>query len=816
MNNWAWELAYPKQREHARKSRAGRTTDLWQPEHLERRMLLSAVAASALAAPAELDLSSAVFVQNQGQWTDRNVKYAYNGQGIDIGFTDRGPVLELQRADSGTSAVDRARVAMSFDGAKPAKPIGVDRVSTAFNYLVGDQAQHRTNVPGYQKIEYANLYAGIDLLTWGQQDGMKYEFHVAPHADWRKIRVSYSGSTGLSLGADGSLHIGTPLGEIVEQTPVLYQTINGVGTNVAGHFILIDKDTYGFAVTGEYDHSRQLVIDPNLSFATYLGGTDNDYSQAIAIDSSGNSYITGYSASTAWATGSTYNTTLTGSNDVFVAKVSGDGSSLVYVTYMGGTGNDLATGIAIDSSGNAYVTGYTQSSGWATAGAYDTSFNGVYDAFVAKLNASGSSLTYATYLGGANADYGYGIAVDSTGNAYVAGYTASSGWATAGAYDTTFNGGESDAFVAKLNSTGSTLTYATYLGGSNTDYANAIAIDNTGNAYVAGQTASAGWATVGAYDTSFNGGTDAFVAKLTSSGAVLSYATYLGGSSDDSANGIAVDSSGNAYVTGATSSAGWATLAAYDTTQNGGSDAFAAKLSATGAALTYATYVGGTGDDFGLGIAIDNTGSAYITGYTGSSLWATASGNDTVSRGGYDTFLVKLSASGAVLRYAANIGGSVNDFGYGIAVDNAGDAYVAGNSFSSGWATGSAYDSSQNGGSDAFVLEFTGLVDPPLFPGDTNGDGKVDFQDLVVVAQNYGSTGKTRAQGDVSGDGNVDFQDLVLIAQNYGKSVPTTAMPVAAPVISSPATAVPIATKPVAKPTPFSTRKRMTEAVLKG
>lgn len=845
MRNWAREFTHPKRRDRAQKLCARHSANMWQPEHLEDRKLLSGVAANAVAEQAALDLSNAVFVQNQGQWGDRSVKYAYNGQGIDIGFTNSGPVLELQRAGSGTSTVDRARIAMSFDGAKPAKPLGVDRVGTAFNYLKGDRAQHRTHVPGFEKIEYANLYAGIDLLTWGQRDGMKYEFHVGPHADWRNIRVRYSGSTGLSIGGDGSLHIATPVGEIVELAPVLYQTIKGVRSEVAGHFILTDNDTYGFAVTGKYDHSRELVIDPNLSFATYLGGSDNDYSQAIAIDSAGNSYITGYSAFTDWATGSTYNTTLKGNNDIFVAKMSNDGSSLVYVTYLGGTGNDLGTGIAIDTSGNAYVTGYTQSSGWATAGAYDTSFNGVYDAFVAKLNSSGSSLTYATYLGGANADYGYGIAVDSTGNTYVAGYTASSGWATAGAYDTTFNDGDSDAFVAKLNSTGSSLTYATYLGGSDTDYANAIAIDSTGNAYIAGQTASAGSATAGAYDTSFNGGTDAFVAKLNSSGAVLSYATYLGGSSDDSANGIAVDGSGNAYVTGATSSAGWATAGAYDTTQNGLSDAFVAKLSASGAALTYATYLGGTGDDFALGIAIDNTGSAYVTGYTGSSLWATASGNDTVSRGGYDAFLVKLSASGAVLRYAANIGGSNNDFGYGIAVDNAGDAYIAGNTFSSGWATASAYDSSQNGGSDAFVLQFTGLVDPPLFPGDTNGDGGVDFQDLVVVAQNYGGSGKIREQGDVTGDGNVDFQDLVLIAQNYGKTAPTTAMPVAAafapaaattqpnakapsmtaapvpvakPVTAlvneAPAATIPVAPKPATKPTPFSTRKRATDAVL--
>jgi hypothetical protein len=812
MDDRANATRIPRRFWRARIKRGDAIMNQWQAEQLEARVFLSAASAAAgtsAQALAALNLSTAVFVQNQGQWTDDSIKYAYNGQGINIGFTDTGPVLELSRGKQAARASlprpskspAAARVAMSFDGAQATTPHGVDQTGTSYNYLAGTPSQHRTHVASYQKIQYANLYAGIDLLTSGQRDGMKYEFHVAPNANWNDIRVSYSGATKLSLGADGSLHIGTPLGEMIEQAPLLYQTIGGVRHEVAGHFVLIDANTYGFSVTGQYDASHELVIDPDLSWAAYLGGGDNDYGQAIAIDNSGNSYIAGYTASAGWATTGAYNTALKGDNDVFVAKVNATGTTLQYVTYLGGTGNDLGTGIAVDSSGNAYVTGYTQSAGWATAGAYDTSFNGVYDAFVAKLNATGSSLTYATYLGGANADYGYGIAVDSTGNSFVAGYTASAGWATAGASDTSFNGGESDAFVAKLNATGSLLTYATYLGGSNTDYANAIAIDTAGNAYVSGQTSSAGWATAGAFDASYNGGTDAFAAKVNASGSLLSYATYLGGSNDDSASGIAIDSAGNAYITGSTSSAGWASPAAYDTTQNGDSDAFVAKLSSTGAALTYATYLGGNGDDFASSIAIDSTGSAYVTGYTGSNLWAVAPGNDTASRGGYDAFLIKLSASGALPRYAANIGGVGNDFGNGIAIDNAGAAYIAGNTFSGNWATDSAFDSSQNGGSDAFVLEFTGLADPPLIPGDTNDDGHVDFADLVAVAQNYGATGKTREQGDLTGEGSVDFADLVLVAQNYGKSAPAI----------TPAAAVPLAPKPPAKPTPFSTQKRVSE-----
>lgn len=771
------------------------------PETLETRVFLSAAQ--------RLNLSSAVFVQNQGQWSNSDIHYAYNGQGINIGFTNTGPVLDLFRAANTASAhpspmtppaaMNHAQLRMSFDGAEPTAPQGVDQSATTFNFLTGDSSQQRTDVAGYQKIKYPNLYPGIDLLTFGQSDGMKYEFHVAPNASWQNIRVSYSGTTGLSIDSTGALHIGTPLGDMVEKAPLLYQVKSGNRVAVAGHFVLLDSNTYGFSVTGQYDPSSELVIDPDLSWATYLGGSGDDASLGIAIDSSGNSYVTGYTASlNSWYPGGAFNQ---GSYDAFVAKVSADGSSLLFVTYLGGAATDTGNSIALDGSGNIYVTGMTQSAGWATANAYNKFESGDYDAFVAKLNPAGNSLLYATYLGGSGQDIGAGIAVDSSGNAYVAGYTASAGWAKAGSFDTSYNGGV-DAFVAKLSANGSTLTYATYLGGSDMDYANAIAIDKNGNAYIAGQTSSAGWATAGAYDTTQNGGIDAFVAEVSSTGASLTYATYLGGSNDDSAYGITLDSSANTYICGSTSSAGWATAGAYDTTQNGASDGFAAKLSSNGASLAYATYLGGTGDDFAYGIAIDNTSSAYITGYTGSSLWATAPGNDTASRGGYDAFIVKLGVNGKILHYAANIGGAANDFGNAIAVDNSNDAYIAGNTFSSAWATDSAFDSSQNGGSDAVVFEITNLTDPAtLLPGDTNGDGKVDFADLVAIAQNYGGADKSRSQGDVTGDGKVDFADLVQIAQNYGTSAAKTAT--TAPATSPQPAAVP-APLPSATPAPLA------------
>ncbi len=376
------------------------------------------------------------------------------------------------------------------------------------------------------------------------------------------------------------------------------------------------------------------------------------------MDSSGDAYVTGYTQSSNFPTtaGALQTTFGGGLVDAFVSKLNSSGSALLYSTYLGGSSDAVGQGIAVDSSGNAYVTGYTQSSNFpTTAGALQTTFGGLADAFVSKLNSSGSALVYSTYLGGGSTDFGFGIAVDSSGGAYVTGYTQSSNFpATAGALQTTFGGvfggGPIDAFVSKLNSSGSALVYSTYLGGSSGDSGQGIAVDSSGDAYVTGYTQSSNFpTTAGAFQTSFGGVPDAFVSKLNSSGSALVYSTYLGGSSFDSGQGIAVDSSGDAYVTGYTSSSNFpATAGALQTTFGGGADAFVSKLNSGGSALVYSTYLGGSSFDFGFGIAVDSSGNAYVTGYTCSSNFPTTAGalQTTFGVGGaIDAFVAKFGTA---------------------------------------------------------------------------------------------------------------------------------------------------------------------------
>ena len=470
-------------------------------------------------------------------------------------MTDAGPVFQVFQQPAATAsatpsglpnpldglpatpaATQAEQFSVNFEGANLVAPTGTDQATTTFNYLVGDQSQWHTNVPTYQQVAYDGLYAGIDLVTWGQRDSLKYEFHVAPGADYQQIRIHYDGIEGLSVDAQGVLHVQTALGELTDEAPVIYQVIGGQQVAVAGQFKLLDADTYTFTVTGSYDPTRELVIDPNLAWSTYLGGNGNDWGKGIAVDAAGNAYVTGQTESGNFpTTAGAFDTTYNGDCDAFVAKLNASGSGLVYSTYLGGGNSDTGLGIAVDAAGNVYVTGETESGNFpTTAGAFDTTDSGG-DAFVAKLNASGSGLVYSTYLGGSGRNLGYGIAVDAAGNAYVTGWTDCSDFpTTAGAFDTTYSGSRYNAFVAKLNASGSGLVYSTYLGGSGRDQGLSIAVDAAGNAYVTGQTESSDFpTTAGAFDTTYQGGDDAFVAKLNASGSGLVYSTYLGGSGID-------------------------------------------------------------------------------------------------------------------------------------------------------------------------------------------------------------------------------------------------------------------------------------------
>ena len=388
-------------------------------------------------------------------------------------------------------------------------------------------------------------------------------------------------------------------------------------------------------------------------------------------------------------------------------------SNLAYSTFLGGAAADEGREIAVDSAGNIYVAGVTSSAAFpTTVGAFDTSHNGGGDIFVAKFNPTASALIYSTFIGGSGAEEGLGLAVDSSGNAFVAGRTQSTNYpTTAGAFDTSANGGE-EVFVTKLNPTGSALVYSTYLGGSGSDQSRALSIDVAGNAFIVGNTSSSSFpTTAGAFDTSINGSTDAFVTQLNAAGSALIYSTFLGGSSGETGLAIAVDTSGDAVVTGYTSpgTPNFPTTAgAFDETHNGSFDLYVTKLNSTGSALTYSTFIGGSGLEQVFDIALDAAGNAFITGETENGTYPTTPGAFDTTYGGSirDAFVTKLNSTGSALTYSTFLGGSSVDQAYGIVLDPSGNAFITGRMESANYpTTAGAYDTTHNGSRDAVVTQ---------------------------------------------------------------------------------------------------------------
>ncbi len=690
------------------------------------------------------------FVENQGQ-LDERVAYTIQGSDKTIYFSPDGvtfaltapltPALsqrERERSNSrlplgeGPEARDTRRwsVKLDFVGANPdVRPLGQDKTEAVVSYFKGSQDQWHAGLPTYSSIIYPDLWPGIDLVYYGTVNQLKYKFIVRPGADPAQIRLAYRGATDVMLNTDGQLEVTTPLGGFRDDAPVAYQDIDGQRVPVPMAYQISEVSAlhtprstlYGFAI-GPYDPTRPLVLDPAvLIHCGYIGGDDNDWGYSIAVDGAGNAYVTGYTDSTQATFPDTVGPDLffNGGSDAFVAKINTAGSGLVYAGYIGGDGGDFGNGIAVDGAGNAYVTGETDSTEarFPVTGGLDPTFNGGYrDAFVAKVNADGKNLVYASYIGGSGGDGGYSIAVDGAGNAYVTGYTDSTGASfpvTVGP-DLFFNGG-SDAFVAKVNAAGLGLVYAGYIGGSDGDLGYGIAVDGAGNAYVTGETDSiqATFPDIVGPDLTFNGGfRDAFVAKVNVAGSSLVYAGYIGGNGGDLGYGIAVDGAGNAYVTGYTDSteATFPIAVGPDLTYNGGPDAFVAKVNATGSSLVYAGYIGGNGGDLGYGIVVDSAGNAYVTGDTDSAedTFPVTGGPGLTFNGGYrDAFVVKVNRMGSSLVYAGYIGGNGDDGGYGIAVDGEGNAYVTGytDSAEATFPVTGGPDLIYNGNGDVFVAK---------------------------------------------------------------------------------------------------------------
>jgi len=674
------------------------------------------------------------FEANQGQ-TDSQVKFLARGSGYTLFLTASETVLSLRqpqpapekgllaRKRAATANVASGVVRLALVGANPAPLIlGRGQLPGRSNYFIGNHPEEwRTNIPSYAKVQYRNVYPGVDLVYYGNQRQLEHDFVVAPGAHPETIALGIRGARDIQLDARGDLVLRLQGGEVRLEQPRVYQEQKGRKRLIPARYVLRGEREVGFEVAA-YDTTKPLVIDPILSYSTYLGGSGDDQGFGIAVDSSGNAYVTGKANSTNFP-GPTSPAFAGGAFDAFVAKLNAAGSAVSYSTYLGGNDDDEGFGIAVDSSGNAYVAGLTASTNFPTtpAGVVQPTFGGgLHDAFVAKLSSSGA-VSYATYLGGSGDDQGFAIAVDSSLNAYVVGVTNSTGFATPGAMQITFGGGTFDAFLAKLNPTGTSKVYATYIGGSALDEAFGVAVDSSGNAYVAGLTSSTDFKpTPTGAQTLYGGGfADAFVVKVKADGTAALYSTYLGGSGDDEGFAIALDSSANAYVAGLAGSSNFPkTPGAFQTTFAGAFDAFAAKLDTTkagAASLIYSTYLRGTAQNEAFGIAVDSSGNAYVTGFTTSTDFPVTpfAFQSTFGGGAGDVFITKLNATGSGLVYSTYFGKSGDDEGNGIAVDSSGNAYVAGFTDSNNLTTttGAAQTAFGGGLHDAFVIK---VVSAPL------------------------------------------------------------------------------------------------------
>jgi Beta-propeller repeat len=719
---------------------------------------------------------------NQGQ-TDAQVKFLARGKGYTLFLTSNQAVLALQgrRQRSKEETVERHSlfdgavsrklsadtenptvVAMRVVGANPATNIsGLEELPGKSNYFIGnDPKRWRTDVPNYAKVSYQDVYPGVDLLYYGNQGRLEYDFVVAPGGDPKAIRLALveagreHKATPLQINRNGDLVVRLTGGEVLFHKPIVYQftTDHGQPTAEGGakHFIeawyvLKSKGQVGIQIA-PYDVTKALVVDPVLTYSSRLGGSGDDEGQAVAVDGVGNAYVAGTTASTDFPKvnpipGTCQGTCGSGFSEAFVTKVNAAGNALIYSSYLGGSFFDEGFGIALDNSNNVYVTGLTQSADFprvnqitgACVGACGTG-SGTFDAFVTKINAAGNALVYSSLIGGSSDDEPFEIAVDGSGGAYLAGQTNSTDFPQVnpipGACQGSCGTGSfpTEGFVTKVSAAGDALVYSSYLGGSAVDQAFGIAVDGPGNAYVTGFTQSADFprvnqipgACLGTCGTGAN--SDGFVTKINAAGSALTYSSLFGGSNNDEGQGIALDNSGNTYLTGSTASTDFPQLgkiprACKGTCGSGNGDAFVTKVNSGGNTLVYSSFIGGSRDDEGRGIAVDGSGNAYVTGFTESANFPQVkpiSGACVGTCGSgfpQDAFVIKINAAGQAVVYSSFIGGSNTDEAFGIAVDGSGAVYLTGITASPDFPTvnqivGACQGScGSNGNQEAFVLK---------------------------------------------------------------------------------------------------------------
>ncbi|OYW04998.1 MAG: hypothetical protein B7X11_02335, partial [Acidobacteria bacterium 37-65-4] len=533
--------------------------------------------------------------------------------------------------------LDLARIALA--GANQGAPMsGADLLPGRSSYFLGnDPGRWQRDVPSFAKVRWSEAYPGIDVLFYGRERQLEFDFLVKPGADPSLIGLAPTGADRTSLSPSGDLMLRVGHTDFRFQKPVCYQEVRGQRVKVEGRFRL--KEGRVGIELGTYDRRKPLVIDPVLVYSTYLGGAGNDLAARVFVTPSGEAFVTGQTLSLNFPLFNPGQAVNRGSWDAFVSHFNAAGNALLYSTYYGGNGDDFGMGIAVDATGAIYLAGSTTSTNLWTMAPIQGANAGGSDVFLAKINSAGT-LDYATYLGGTGNDYAYGLAIDSSGDAYVVGSTASPNWPTVLPLQAALLG-TSDAFVAKLNPAGSALVFSTYLGGSGDESAFALTLDATRAVTITGTTSSSNYPTASPFQGTYGGANDAFVTKISPAGNALLYSSYLGGSGLEVGFGIALDSGGNAYVAGATTSTNFPLATPAQPLNGGGLDAFVSKVSQPGTALLYSTYLGGSGNDYATGIALDGLDSAYVAGVTASPNFPVLSPLQAALSGPSDAFLTR-------------------------------------------------------------------------------------------------------------------------------------------------------------------------------
>ncbi len=643
---------------------------------------------------------------------------------------------------------------------------GLDLSPTRNHYFQGRAAGawHR-DVPSYKRVRYENVYPGIDLIYYYRDQQLEFDFLLQPGADARMIRLNIDGAEARRVDREGRLLIKEGERELLLGRPRVFQTGPGAPkSEIKARYSLLNSHTVGFEVEG-HNPEMAMLIDPAFVYSTYYGGSASDECQDMQVDAAGNAYVVGYTDSTNFPTTSgVVQTAKRASTDAFVIKMNSAGQP-VFSTYLGGAGSDYGYGIAVDAQGNLFVSGRTRSDDFpTTAGAYRRTRTGTSDIFVAKLNSAGSGLTYSTFLGGSDASAMPRIAVDVSGNAYIAGETSSAAFPVVSAHQSTLKG-TSDAFLVKLNNSGTAALYSTYLGGTGSENVGSVAVDQGGYAWVVGRTQSSDFPLRSALQGTSGGGEEAFISKFAANGA-LAISSYLGGRDADVAADVALDASGNAYVTGYTLSNNFrVTQSVIQPAIMGTSSAYVTKIRADGGAFVYSTYLGAyKGMTRGGAIAVDNSGSAIVTGYVeggGASFPLSepvqpSYGNSPIGHtfNSAEAFVTKLAPDGTSIPFSSWLGGWATDYGRGIGVDSSGNIYVAGSTNSTdNFPIANAFRPSASTPWEVFITKidptpYAGAGLPPI-PGapwtrrmrvDSNHNGVPDAQDESSVLLREGDT----------------------------------------------------------------------------